>query len=193
MSYIPIHKLHRHLPGHIAMNAALLVRNLRPVQIDKEDISFVPSFREAIRKVAKMKCETWDYDLGTLVWIQSRRLPSDIQRALGELERLSSSASIREIAIHTGICLGLRCSAKALFDSEDAFRVHFIVKALDESEWSFKQQMCLDPSQTSKLMKELLKYSNVADEMGFTTVEMHVVKLHSRFLLSTRAHSANNV
>ena len=172
------------------MNAALLVRNLRPVvQLDKDDLDHATAFRGAVRRVAGMECETWGYSLGTLVWIRSRRLPSEVQRALRALRALPPSASVRDIAPHTRVCLGLRCPTGALFEPANAFRVLFSVQAPDESVWSFKQQMCVDPSQTSALMRELLGYSKVADEMGFTTMEMRVVKLHPRFLSAVRGPS----
>ena len=103
----PLHTLHRHLPGHLAMNAALLVRNLRPVvQLDKDDLDHATAFRGAVRRVAGMECETWGYSLGTLVWIRSRRLPSEVPRALRALRALPPPASVRDIAPHTRVCLG---------------------------------------------------------------------------------------
>ena len=45
----PLHTLNRYLPGHLAMNAALLIRNLRPVfQLDDEEVERVDDVRRAI-------------------------------------------------------------------------------------------------------------------------------------------------
>jgi hypothetical protein len=179
----PIHTLHKYIPGNLAMNAALLIRNVRPVfQVDAEenDVKRVPDIRKAIRTVAGLECETWSYDIGVLVWIRDRRLPADVKKAIATLQSLPKDAPLRSISPHVRTCLRLRCPVSAYFDEDNRFRVLLSVKTADGDEYSFKQQMCVDPRETRKLFEELLRYSDVADEMGFYVLEMKVLKVQPR-------------
>lgn len=182
----PLHTLHRHLPGHLAMNAALLIRSLRPVvQVDVEDADKVKDMRKAVRTVAGLECDTWAYSVGHLMWVRGRRLPADVRRAITALQALPRDAPLKSIAPHTRTCLRLRCPVAAYTEEANRFRVLLSV-ATDQGEvWSFKQQMCVDAGDLRKLFEELQGYSGVADEMGFFTVEMRVVKVQTRYHSAT--------
>lgn len=178
----PLHTLNRYLPGHLAMNAALLIRKLRPVfQVDDEDVARVDDVRRAVRAVSGLECETWRYALGQLVWIRGRKIPSDVSRAIASLRSLPADPPTSRCAPLIRTCLRLRCPVSAFDTHENRFRVLMSVSSTNGDTWSFKQQMCIDASDVRSLLKELVGYSDVADEMGFITVELKVVKVHTRF------------
>ena len=184
MGVVPIHRLHRHLPGHLAMNAALLLRKARPVvQIDKEDGARVSDFANAVRRVGGVdRVSTWSYSEGTLVWIERSDLPKDVRESLRNLVALSNKAGAvpyRLVLSDVNTCLRLQCPARALA-SENKFRVVLEAITADDTVWSFKQQMCANVSHVASIMRELLRYEEIANEMGFSVVQLRVLRVPTR-------------
>lgn len=184
MGTVPIHHLHHHLPGHLAMNAALLLRKARPViQIDKEDGARVSDFANAVRRVGGVdRVSTWSYPEGTLVWIERGDLPKDVRASLRNLVALSNRAGevpYRLVLSDVNTCLRLRCPARALA-AENKFRVVLDAITADDTVWSFKQQMCANVSDVASIMRELLRYEEIANEMGFGVVQMRVLRVPTR-------------
>lgn len=180
-----LHNLHRFLPGHLAMNAALLVRGLRPViQLDVgEDDDKIDAFRNALRKVADAKSEVWSYANGILVWLKERPLPNDVRSALAMLQRipLESRNQLRKISPLVATCLRLRCPSNVYTHGIEKFRVELDAVDGNNGRWSFKQQMCADPSHIPSILRELIKYEDVGNEMGFVLLQLRITKTPLRY------------
>jgi hypothetical protein len=172
-------KLHKHLPPHLAFNAALLIRGLRPVvQLDTQDEQHttrtLDAFEKAIRVASGRKVHHLSTDMGTVCWLDGR-LPADVRHALRKLE----SAVGKDVVRWTGEALRLVCGPRDAAD-HTRFRVLLGVTDMKGDAWFFKQQMCTRPDQISRIYGEMQKYVDLADEMGFLTTELRVVRVQPR-------------
>ena len=170
-----IEKFHAYMSAHLALNCALLVKNVRSAfQIDNEDHPELRSVLRGLRKVAGVEVEYLTYDTGyTLLRLAEQKLPPQIEAAWRRL-RAGAHKSKAGARKDVGIVLGLKCPAADFADSR-SFSVKMIFQNLALNEhWNFKQQMCVSPDAVPRLWNELRSYENVGNEMGFDAVMMQL-------------------
>ena len=178
---VNIAALHAHMPAHLALNCALLLRNARDAfQVDEDDQGELRSIARGLRAVAKAEVDFLPRGPFTLVRLAGRKMPPRIEaaweRLVGAAKRSGRAAEGRAAEGDVGLILGLKCPAADLV-SGHSFTVKMVFTyGVGNGAWNFKQQMCASPGAFPRLWRELRSYEDVASEMGFDTVIMQVSK-----------------